>query len=85
MKKTQPKTVRVYSKKISDEEFARMSDFFERYGSHHELTRCKKCGEMNANIAAAKNILSRLTDEEITLYTPYKRVKEILVSRIKEA
>ena len=37
------------------------------------------------NIAAAKNILSRLTDEEITLYTPYKRVKEILDSRIKEA
>ncbi|WP_338361321.1 transposase, partial [Lactobacillus delbrueckii] len=45
--------------------------FEERYGSHHELTKCKKCGEMNANIAAAKNILSRLTDEEITLYTPY--------------
>lgn len=59
--------------------------FEERYGSHHELTKCKKCGEMNANIAAAKNILSRLTDEEITLYTPYKRVKEILDSRIKEA
>ncbi|WP_269325679.1 transposase [Lactobacillus delbrueckii] len=59
--------------------------FEERYGSHHELTKCKKCGKMNANIAAAKNILSRLTDEEITLYTPYKRVKEILVSRIKEA
>ena len=59
--------------------------FEERYGSHHELTKCKKCGEMNANIAAAKNILSRLTDEEITLYTPYKRVKEILASRIKEA
>ncbi|MEE8813274.1 MAG: transposase, partial [Lactobacillus delbrueckii] len=51
----------------------------------HELTKCKKCGKMNANIAAAKNILSRLTDEEITLNTPYKRVKEILVSRIKEA
>ncbi|MCD5536336.1 transposase, partial [Lactobacillus delbrueckii subsp. sunkii] len=59
--------------------------FEERYGSHHELTKCKKCGKMNANIAAAKNILSRLTDEEITLNTPYKRVKEILVSRIKEA
>ncbi|MCD5502706.1 transposase, partial [Lactobacillus delbrueckii subsp. lactis] len=59
--------------------------FEERYGSHHELTKCKKCGKMNANIAAAKNILSRLTDEEITLYTPYKRVKEILASRIKEA
>ena len=26
VKKTQPKTVRVYSKKISDEEFARMSE-----------------------------------------------------------
>ncbi|MCI1659357.1 MAG: transposase, partial [Lactobacillus delbrueckii] len=50
-----------------------------------ELTKCKKCGEIDANIAAAKNILSRLTDEEITLYTPYKRVKEILASRIKEA
>ena len=62
-----------------------MSDFFERYGGPHELTKCKKCGKMNANIAAAKKILSRLTDEEIKLYTTYKRVKEIRVSRIKEA
>lgn len=59
--------------------------FEERYGAHHELTRCKKCGVMNANIAAAKNILSRLTDEEITLFTPYKEVKQILDSRITPA
>nr|WP_155760712.1 hypothetical protein [Lactobacillus delbrueckii] len=44
MKKTQPKTVRVYSKKISDEEFARMSDFFERYGRCRHFFLNRYCG-----------------------------------------
>ena len=48
-----------------------------RYGKHHEVTYCKNCGEMNANIAAAKNRY-RYHDKEIDLYTPYKKVKEIL-------
>ena len=39
---------------------------------------------MNANIAAAKNIKNRYRyhDKEINLYTPYKKVKEILDQRI---
>ena len=56
--------------------------FKERTGKHHELTYCENCGWMNANIAAAKNILKRKDDNEITLYTPYKKVKEILDKRI---
>lgn len=56
--------------------------FEGRYGRHNELTRCKNCGEMNCNIASAKNILMRKVDPEITLYTPYKKVKEILDNRI---
>ncbi|MGC5254453.1 zinc ribbon domain-containing protein, partial [Escherichia coli] len=33
--------------------------FSERKGTHHELTVCPNCGEMNANTAAAVNILRR--------------------------
>lgn len=53
-----------------------------RYGKHHELTYCKNCGQLNANIAAAINIKNRKNDKEINLYTPYKKVKKILDSRI---
>lgn len=56
--------------------------FKERTGVHHELTYCINCGWMNANTAAAKNILKRKDDNEISLYTPYKNVKKILDSRI---
>ena len=56
--------------------------FKERTGKHHELTYCENCGWMNANIAAAKNILKRKDDNENTLYTSYKKVKEILDKRI---
>lgn len=56
--------------------------FTKRYGTHNELVDCKYCGTMNANIAAAKNILSRKDDLEINLYTPYKKVKQILDARI---
>lgn len=56
--------------------------FTKRYGKHNELVNCKYCGTMNANIAAAKNILSRKDDLEINLYTPYKKVKQILDARI---
>lgn len=55
--------------------------FLARYGKHHSLTLCKNCGEMNANISASKNILKRKDDKEINLYTPYKKVKEILEQR----
>lgn len=55
--------------------------FLTRYGKHHSLTLCKNCGEMNANISASKNILKRKDDKEINLYTPYKKVQEILEQR----
>lgn len=55
--------------------------FIKRYGKHNEFVDCEYCGTMNANIAAAKNILSRKDDLEINLYTPYKKVKQILDAR----
>lgn len=55
--------------------------FAKRYGNHNELVDCNHCGTMNANIAAAKNILSRRDDLEINLYTPYEKVKQILDAR----
>lgn len=56
--------------------------FDKRVGKHHEWAHCVNCGWMNANIAAAKNVLKRKDDPEISLYTPYKKVKKILDSRI---
>ena len=53
-----------------------------RFGKHNEKTICPNCGEMNCNVAASKNILVRANDKEITLYTPYKKVKAILEQRI---
>lgn len=55
--------------------------FTERKGAHHETAVCPNCGKMNANIAAAVNILQRAGDKEITKYTPYKNVKLILEDR----
>ena len=41
-----------------------------------------KCGNrMDADINAAKNILSRKGDTEITLFTNYNRVRDILIAR----
>lgn len=56
--------------------------FLKRIGKHKEIAICPKCGQVNCNIAAAKNIRNRYYDKEITLYTPYKKVKVILDSRI---
>ena len=44
---------------------------------------CPKCGEFHADINASKNILNRKYDKDITLYTNYKQVKEILENRLK--
>jgi len=43
---------------------------------------CPKCGEIHSDYNASNNILSRKYDKEITLYTNYKKVKEILENRI---
>lgn len=45
--------------------------------------QCHKCGMgVNADYNASRNILGRKYDNEISLYTPYKRVKEIIQSRV---
>lgn len=53
----------------------------KRKGKHSEIAICPNCNEINANTNAAKNILAHLDDKEITLYTPYKKVNEILLNR----
>ncbi|MEE8814635.1 MAG: transposase [Lactobacillus delbrueckii] len=55
--------------------------FSKRKGAHHETAVCQNCGEMNANTAAAVNILQRADDKKITKYMPYKNVKLILEDR----
>lgn len=52
-----------------------------RYGEHNEKCKCLVCGEMDANINAAKNILQRANMPEITLYTKHSKVKEIIESK----
>lgn len=52
-----------------------------RTGEHKEIGNCPNCGEIDANINAAKNIKARLYDPEITLYTPYKKIEQILMDR----
>jgi len=45
--------------------------------------KCPNCGMgANADFNASRNILNRKYDNEISLYTPYKRVKEIIQSRV---
>ena len=53
----------------------------KRSGKHHEIATCPHCGSMNANTMAAVNILHRLDDKKITVFTPYKKVKDIMESR----
>lgn len=43
---------------------------------------CPKCGEIHADNNASINILNRKYDEEISLYTNYKKVKKILENRV---
>jgi IS605 OrfB family transposase len=47
-----------------------------------DVFTCPKCGELHADINASKNILNRKYDNEITLYTPFRKVKEILKKRV---
>ncbi len=42
---------------------------------------CEICGTFHADENAAKVIKKRLYDKDITLYTPYKKVKEIIEKR----
>lgn len=47
----------------------------------NKMFTCPDCGEIDADINASHNIKNRYNDKEITLYTSYKKVKEILVNR----
>ena len=47
-----------------------------------DLFKCSDCGETHADLNAAINILNRKYDENITLYTPYTKVRNILEKRI---
>lgn len=47
-----------------------------------DVFECCNCGKFHADINASKNILNRKYDKEISIYTPYKKVKEILKSRL---
>ncbi|MFD3447934.1 zinc ribbon domain-containing protein [Microbacteriaceae bacterium 4G12] len=47
-----------------------------------DVFTCTKCGEIHADINASHNIKERKNDKEITLYTNYKTVKQILENRI---
>lgn len=54
-----------------------------RFGKRErDVFTCPKCGEIHSDYNASKNILNRKYDKEITLYTSYKKVKEILENRI---
>jgi len=54
----------------------------DRKNRNGERFTCIKCGfREDADVVGAKNILKRKYDQEISLYTPYKKVKEILLKR----
>lgn len=47
-----------------------------------DVFTCPTCGTVHADINASQNIKKRKDDEEITLYTSFKKVKEILEQRL---
>ena len=47
-----------------------------------DIFTCSCTGEQHADINAARNILARKYDSEITRYTKYQVVKEILLARM---
>ena len=56
--------------------------YISRDNRHNEEFICIMCRfKLNADVIGALNILKRRHDSEISLYTPYKRVKEILLQR----
>ena len=52
---------------------------------HGDTFKCRKCGfAAGADHVAALNLKARLFDIEITRYTPYRKVKEILLQRYQQ-
>jgi len=57
----------------------------DRRNRNSERFTCIKCGfKEDADVNGAMNILKRKYDQEISLYTPYKQVKEILLKRYSD-
>lgn len=54
-------------------------EFGER---NNKIFKCLSCGIFDADYNASNNIKLRKYDKEISLYTPYRKVKEILMKRI---
>lgn len=44
---------------------------------------CESHGELDADYNAALNYLARMNDTELTVYTPYRKVKDILQERLR--
>lgn len=56
--------------------------FVHAHNRHRDRFQCSHCGfAAHADRVAATNLLARVDDHEITLYTPYQRVKAILEER----
>jgi putative transposase len=54
----------------------------EKFGSRSlDVFECSTCGKMHADLNAGNNIKQRKSDKEINLFTPYKKVKNILEER----
>ena len=47
----------------------------------NEMFECFNCGRIHADFNASCNIKGRKNIKEITVYTPYKKVKEILIAK----
>lgn len=54
------------------------------FGKRNQDNFTCDCGSFHADTNAAINILNRKYDKEISLYTPYKIVKQILENRLKQ-
>jgi IS605 OrfB family transposase len=53
-----------------------------RFGERsNEVFKCSSCGVIDADYNASMNIVNRKDDKEISLYTPYRLVKDILKKR----
>ena len=47
----------------------------------NEMFECSMCGKIHADFNASCNIKARKDIKEITVYTPYKKVREILIAK----
>ncbi|WP_446715619.1 zinc ribbon domain-containing protein [Bacillus sp. OTU530] len=70
-----------YNKLLATSQVCHLCDEFGT--RKNEVFICKKCGQMDADSNASRNILERYTDTDITKYLSYKKVKTILLNRLK--